>query len=130
MIVSVVLAPESLAGKAEVGDTPTVNVPTLPLNSAAESFSVPMDQAKPAGGLVGVAATVGVFVGGLAASVGWLGHIKLRLRITRMSRTIGVNMLRLGLTFIANLLLWVDKTRWHIRNTNLIWTQNNADTHP
>jgi hypothetical protein len=105
MIVSVVLAPERRAGKAEVGETPTVNVPTLPVNSAAESFNVPIDQARPAGGLVGVAEGVGVFVGGLAASVGWLGIARLRLSIMRTSRTTGVNRLRLGLTFMANLLL-------------------------
>jgi hypothetical protein len=105
MMVSDVLAPESRAGKAEVGDTPTVNVPTLPLNSAAESFSVPTDQPELTGGLVGVALGVGVLVGGLATSVGWRGIIKLKLRITRTSRTAGVNMLRLGWTFVANLLL-------------------------
>jgi hypothetical protein len=105
MIVWVVFAPESRAGKAEVGDTPTVNVPTLPVNSAAESFNVPMDQPPPAGGLVGVGLGVGVLVGGLAASVGWVGTARLRLKIMRTSRTAGVNMLRLGLTFMANLLL-------------------------
>src|SRR5919108_1437104 len=104
MIVSVVLAPERRVGKVEVGDTPTVNVPTLPLNSAAESFSVPMDQPAPGGGLVGVGVGpegVGVLVGGFAASVGWLGITRLRLRIMRMSRTIGVIRLLLGLTFMA-----------------------------
>jgi hypothetical protein len=111
MIVSVVLAPESRAGNAEVGETPTVNVPTLPVNSAAESFNVPIDQTEPGGGLVGTGVDVGVLVGGLAASVGWLGIAKLRLKITRNSRTIGVNMLRLGLTFMANLLR-VDETCW------------------
>jgi len=64
-----------------------------------------MDQTKPGGGLVGVAVGVGVLVGGLAASVGWIGIAKLRLKITRNSRTVGVNMLRLGLTFMTNLLL-------------------------
>ena len=99
------MAPERRAGKAEVGDTPTVNVPTLPVNSAAESFSVPTDHTKPGGGLVGVAAGVGVFVGGLAASVGWIGIARLRLSIRRISRTVGINMLRPGLTFMTNLLL-------------------------
>jgi len=69
-MVSVVFAPESRAGKDEVDETPIVNVPTLPVNSAAESFSVPMDQTEPGGGLVGVTIGVGVLVGGLAASVG------------------------------------------------------------
>src|SRR5919109_4229324 len=105
MIVSVVLAPERRAGKAEVGDTPTVNVPTLPVNSAAESFNVPMDQTEPGGGLVGVAIGVGVLVGGLAASVGCVGIARIRLKIMRTSTTAGVNRLCLGLTFMANLLL-------------------------
>jgi len=74
------------------------------VNSAAESFSVPMDQPEPEGGLVGVGVGVGVFVGGLAASVGWLGIAKLRLRIMRTSRTIGVIRPRLELNFMANLL--------------------------
>jgi hypothetical protein len=74
MIVSVVFAPERRAGKAEVGEVPTVKVPTEPVNSAAESFSVPMAQPAPGGGvLVGVAVAppgwVGVFVGGLAKAV-------------------------------------------------------------
>ena len=44
-------------------------------------------------------------VGGLAASVGWIGIAKLRLKIIRNSRPASVNMLRLGLTFMAILLL-------------------------
>jgi len=64
-----------------------------------------MDQPEPAGGLVGVTIGVGVLVGGRAASVGWIGIAKLRLKITRNSRTVGVDMLRLELTFMANLLL-------------------------
>jgi hypothetical protein len=104
-IISVVLAAERRAGKAEVGDMPTVNVPTDPVNSAGESFNVPIDQTEPGAGLVGVAIGVGVLVGGLAASVGWLGIARLKLRIMRTSRTAGVNRLRLGLTFIVKLLL-------------------------
>jgi hypothetical protein len=67
-----------------------------------------MDQPEPAGGLVGVGVGpdgVGVLVGGLAASVDWLGIARLRLRVIRTSRTITVNRLRLELTFMANLLL-------------------------
>ena len=105
VIVSVVLAPESRAGKDEVGEVPTVNVPTLPVNSVAESFNMPIDQTEPGGGLVGMPVGVGVLVGGLAASVGWIGIAKLRLKITRNSRIVSVNMLRRGLTFMANLLL-------------------------
>jgi hypothetical protein len=108
MIVSVVLAPESRAGKAEVGDTPIVNVPALPVNSAVESFSVPMDQPEP-GGPVGVGVGppegVGVLVGGLTASAGWLGDAKFRLRTTRTSRAVEINILRLRLRSIVNLLL-------------------------
>ena len=100
MIVSVVSAPESRAGKAEVGDTPIVNVPALPVNSDAESFSVPMDQMEPGGGLVGTAVGVGVLVGGLAANAGWFGIVKLRLSMTSIITTAGSRMMDLILLFM------------------------------
>jgi len=101
IIVSVVLAPESRAGKAEADDTPTVNVPTLPVNSAAESFNAPMDQTAPGGGLVGTAVGVGVLVGGLAAKADWLGSVKLRLNITSKITTVGTKRLGLRLPFMS-----------------------------